>query len=155
MEEVLPCCGSRSWAERLAERRPLPDEAELMRASDAIWRGLAEADWREAFASHPCIGERHAPGEATAQSLAWSSREQSAVGLDDGDTARRLVEGNRAYEARFGRSFLVCASGKSGAEIVAILNSRLNNDPETERRESAEQQRQITRLRLGRWMRAE
>src|SRR5689334_11453652 len=79
MDEILPCCGSRAWAAEMVARRPLTDEAALLRASDNVWRGLAEADWLEAFRSHPRIGETGAPKEAGKQSAAWSEQEQRNV----------------------------------------------------------------------------
>ena len=71
---------------------------------------------------------------------------------DEDATKLALAEENRQYEERFGRIFIVCASGKSAAEILAILNDRLNNTPAAELLEAAEQQRQITQLRLRRWL---
>jgi 2-oxo-4-hydroxy-4-carboxy-5-ureidoimidazoline decarboxylase len=123
----------------------------LFAASDRIWTPLPEPAWREAFDSHPRIGQQHARS-ATAQSLSWSSAEQRAAMSDEDATKLALAEGNRQYEERFGRIFIVCASGKSAAEILAILNDRLNNTPAAELLEAAEQQRQITQLRLRRWL---
>jgi len=149
--EVVPCCGSSAWAEGLAALRPFADAQELFAASDRIWTPLSEPAWREAFDSHPRIGQQHARS-ATAQSLSWSSAEQRAAMSDEDATKLALAEGNRQYEERFGRIFIVCASGKSAAEILAILNDRLNNTPAAELLEAAEQQRQITQLRLRRWL---
>jgi 2-oxo-4-hydroxy-4-carboxy-5-ureidoimidazoline decarboxylase len=115
-----------------------------------VWRSLSPADWLQAFDSHPRIGEQKAKA-ATAQSLTWSSGEQSAAQLT-GDVQAKLAEANRIYEERFGRIFIVCASGKSAAEMLAILNARLANDPATELHEAAEQQRQITQIRLRKWL---
>ena len=64
-----------------------------------------------------------------------------------------LADANREYERRFNRIFIVCATGKSASEILAILQHRLNNDAETELHEAAEQQRQITEIRLKKWLR--
>lgn len=150
--EIMPCCGSQAWAAALATRRPIADEAELLDESDSIWRTLPEADWRQAFDSHPRIGQRHA-ASATAQSLKWSSQEQSKAAADD-ETKRMLVEANQRYEQRFGCIFIVCATGKTSQEILNILESRMHNDAATELREAAEQQRQITHLRLRRWLEA-
>jgi 2-oxo-4-hydroxy-4-carboxy-5-ureidoimidazoline decarboxylase len=149
--EILPCCGSRAWAESLAAHRPFADAAQLFAASDRIWIALPEPAWREAFDSHPRIGQQHAHS-ATAQSLSWSSTEQSAAASSDAAVKLALAEGNRQYEERFGRIFIVCAWGKSSAEILAILNARLSNSPAAELLEAAEQQRQITQLRLRRWL---
>jgi 2-oxo-4-hydroxy-4-carboxy-5-ureidoimidazoline decarboxylase len=149
--EALPCCGSRAWADGLAARRPFADAEELCAASDAVWAGLAEDDWREAFDSHPRIGQSHARA-TTAESLAWSSEEQRAAISPDEAAKLALAERNRQYEERFGLIFIVCASGKSAAEILAILSARMRNDAATEMLEAAEQQRQITQLRLRRWL---
>ena len=150
--EVLPCCGSRAWAEKLAAQRPYLSPESFFAASDAVWLALHEADWQEAFDSHPRIGQRHAEA-ATAQSLSWSSGEQSAAMASQDDVAKlALAEANREYEAKFGRIFLICASGKSTEEILAALRERMSKTPRQELREAVEQQRQITRLRLRRWL---
>ena len=149
--EVLPCCGSRAWAEALAARRPFAGGPDLFAASDQVWGVLPEPDWREAFDSHPRIGQQHARA-ATAESLAWSTQEQRAAMSPEDAVKLALAEGNRQYEERFGRIFIVCASGKSAAEILAILNARMQNTIAAELLEAAEQQRQITQLRLRRWL---
>jgi 2-oxo-4-hydroxy-4-carboxy-5-ureidoimidazoline decarboxylase len=152
--EILPCCGSRSWADGMTGRRPLPDEERLLAVSDKVWSSLAEADWREAFRSHPRIGETKASKVASQQSSAWSRQEQRKVADGGGSANVALVEGNREYEQKFGQIFIVCATGKGPEEILTILRRRLENDPTTELREAAEQQRQITQLRLRKWLQA-
>jgi len=149
---VLPCCGSEAWAAQLAGLRPFASFAELSVASDAVWLGLPERDWMQAFDSHPRIGQGHAKA-ATAKSLAWSEGEQAAANPDELAKAR-LAAGNAAYEARFGRIFIVCATGKSAGEMLSILEGRMTNDDATEMREAAEQQRLITQLRLRKWLSA-
>ena len=76
--------------------------------------------------------------------------------MGDADAAAKiaLAEANREYERRFDRIFIVCATGKSAAEILEILQRRLKNDAETELQEAAEQQRQITEIRLKKWLQA-
>jgi len=149
--EVLPCCGSRAWADGLAAQRPFADVGQLLSASDRVWAALPEPAWQEAFDSHPRIGQQHARA-ATAESLSMSSHEQSAAMSNEDATRLALAEGNRQYEEKFGRIFIVCASGRSAAEILAILNARMNNTAAAELLEAAEQQRQITQLRLRRWL---
>jgi 2-oxo-4-hydroxy-4-carboxy-5-ureidoimidazoline decarboxylase len=149
--EVLPCCGSRVWAFALAAKRPITDEASLVEASTAIWWALPQQAWHEAFDSHPRIGQNKAVSHATTESLQWSAKEQQNISADDA-TRRALADANHRYEQKFGRIFIVCATGKSSAEILALLESRLQNDHATELREAAEQQRQITQLRLNKWM---
>ena len=150
--EVLPCCGSQAWATALAAERPIADEPSLIRISNSIWLALPEEAWQEAFNSHPRIGQKHPHAPATKESLSWSSEEQRAVLFADSQTRLALEEANRRYEQTFGRIFIVSAAGKNSAEILAILQSRMQNDAATELREAAEQQRQITQLRLNRWL---
>ena len=151
--EILACCGARAWARGMAARRPVADEAALLAAADEIWRGLSEADWLEAFRAHPRIGEKKAEQATGAPSAAWSAQEQSAAAAGDAEVKAMLAAGNAEYERRFGRTFIVCATGKTSAEILAILRRRLQNEEAAELREAAEQQRQITQLRLRKWLR--
>ena len=149
--EILPCCGSTSWAAELVARRPIADEDHLLIQSDAVWFGLPLAAWQEAFESHPRIGEQKAK-DASEASLAWSASEQNTAMSGDAFVRNALADGNRRYEEKFGRIFIVCASGKSSGEILALLKSRMANDPVTEVHAAAEQQREITQLRLQRWL---
>jgi OHCU decarboxylase len=150
--QILPCCGSKSWAAEMAAKRPVQDERALMAASDEVWRNLNESDWIEAFNSHPRIGESNAPATSAQPSSAWAMQEQKNV-ADAGDAVKiALAEGNREYEKKFGRIFIVCATGKSAAELLEILRRRLQNDDATELHEAAEQQRQITQIRLRKWL---
>jgi 2-oxo-4-hydroxy-4-carboxy-5-ureidoimidazoline decarboxylase len=150
--EILPCCGSRAWAERVVARRPLRDGRSLLAASAEIWCSLPESDWLEAFRSHPRIGESRAPSAASPQSAVWSAGEQSGIAQGDEAVCIGLAEANREYERRFSRIFIVCATGKSPEEILTILRRRLDNDDRTELQEAAEQQRQITQIRLSKWL---
>jgi 2-oxo-4-hydroxy-4-carboxy-5-ureidoimidazoline decarboxylase len=147
---ILPCNGSQAWADRLAALRPFRTVFDLTCTADIVWRSLDEPAWQQAFDSHPRIGEHHAKA-ATAASLALSTSEQSAAHLT-AETEAALAAANLAYEEKFGRIFIVCAAGKSAAHILAILHERLANDPATELREAAEQQRQITQIRLRKWL---
>lgn len=153
--EALPCCGSQAWAAALAARRPIADEASLIEASSSVWRVLPEQAWREAFDSHPRIGERQPQTHATAESLLWSTQEQRASLSADASAGLTLAEANRRYEQKFGRIFIVCAAGKTSAQMLALLEARMKNDSATELLEAAEQQRQITQLRLRRWLESE
>jgi OHCU decarboxylase len=150
--QILSCCGSTAWAEQLAQRRPFADARTLLAVSDEIWRSLMPVDWLEAFRSHPRIGESSAGAQAPARSAAWSQQEQGRVASADDDTKSALADANRAYEEKFGYIFIVCATGKSATEILAILRRRMQNDKETEVREAAEEQRRITELRLKKWL---
>jgi OHCU decarboxylase len=150
--EILPCVGSKSWAEKMARRRPIRNQSELHEACDEVCKTLATSDWLEAFQSHPRIGESRAAASNGTRGATWSSQEQREVGSATSDVKLALAEGNRAYEQRFHRTFIVCATGKPAKEILEILRRRLANDDATEFREAAEQQRQIAHLRLKKWL---
>ena len=156
-QEILPCCGSRAWAQAMVSRRPVNQASTLLALSDEIWRSLPPADWLEAFRSHPRIGESRPATPAPETHAAtraghWSTREQHQVQEAGARLRNALAEGNREYEQRFGRTFLVCASGKGAQEILDILQQRLRNAASTELLEAGEQQRQITHIRLKRWL---
>lgn len=144
-EALRRCCASGAWVEGMLARRPFGDDRALFETADEVWRGLGPDDWLEAFAAHPRIGERERRDSPTAE---WSGEEQSGVGTAEAATRRALADGNRAYEEKFGHVFLICATGKSAGEMLAALEERLENDPGTELRVAAEEQRKITRLRL-------
>jgi 2-oxo-4-hydroxy-4-carboxy-5-ureidoimidazoline decarboxylase len=136
----------------MVARRPLADEPALLAASDETWHNLAQSDWTEAFESHPRIGESRPQQAVPSQASKWSTHEQKRVTDADAAVKISLEHGNREYEQRFGRIFIVSASGKSATEILEILRRRLQSDAETELREAAEQQRQITQIRLRKWL---
>lgn len=150
--EILSCCGSEAWARELVNRRPLNNETSLLAASDDVWEGLDTGDWTQAFAHHPRIGDRKAPASASERSATWSEQEQHKVAGAEESVQAALAAGNREYECRFGRIFLVCAAGKSAEEILAILDRRLHNTEAVELKEAAEEQRKITNLRLKKWL---
>src|SRR5262249_59164678 len=78
----------------------------------------------------------------------FSRAEQAGVDGTDAAVAQALVEGNVAYEARFGRVFLIRAAGRSSADILDELDRRLQNDTETELGEVVGQLGEIAILRL-------
>jgi len=121
-------------------QRPFKDTDEVFAAADRIWQDLGPEDWHEAFRAHPRIGQRTADSVAAQEQAEATSA--GAVVLND------LADANLAYEARFGHIYIVCATGKSAEEMLTLCRGRLANDPDTELRVAAEEQRQITRLRL-------
>lgn len=147
----LRCCGAMRWAQQLTARRPFAREGELLSVATEVWRALTAQDWREAFAAHPRIGEDPAALRNKFRlTAAWSAQEQAGVATASEMTLQALVDGNRAYETKFGYLFVVCASGKSADEMLALLQARLGNGPEEELRIAAAEQEKITRLRLQR-----
>ena len=153
-ELLRACCGALRWVEAMLARRPFRTLPNVLAAADEIWSSLGPADWLEAFAHHPRIGERASAVTQDARGAAWSAGEQARVGDAAPDVRAELAAANRAYEARFGHIFIVCATGKSAEDMLALLTARLANDPDTELRVAAEEQRKITRLRLERLLAA-
>ena len=142
-EQLRRCLDVPRWVDTVLAGRPYADPDALR----AVAANAAELDADEldaALAGHPRIGERAGAGH----DRAFSSAEQSGVDRDDAEVVRRLAEGNRAYEERFDRVFLIRAAGRDAAEILAELERRLGNDDDTERAETIEQLRQIALLRL-------
>lgn len=146
--EFLKCCGSKSWACQMASERPFPDFVEMIEAADWIWYSLDQQDWLEAFHSHPKIGEKKAAATTAMEAQKWSAEEQSGVEASGADVLSLLAELNRAYEEKFGFIFIVCATGKSSAEMVALLRERIENPPDVELQNAATEQAKITELRL-------
>jgi 2-oxo-4-hydroxy-4-carboxy-5-ureidoimidazoline decarboxylase len=123
---------------------------ELLADADKIWWSLGKSDWLKAFACHPRIGEsRSHPDE---QFSKWSAEEQSTARGADDLVRGSIAEKNSRYEDRHGFIYIVCASGKSGEELLTILDRRIENSTEAEIKEAAEQQRQITHIRLRKWL---
>lgn len=147
-EELLRVCGSRTWARMVAARGPFAELDALWAAAESAWDALGRDDWLEAFAAHPRIGESTtaAGGEASA----WSRNEQARAAEAGSATLARLAEAQDRYEQRFGHGFLICAAGRSAGEILEVCTARLTNDPATELRIGADEERKIGRLRLER-----
>lgn len=142
-------CASGRWLAEMVRGRPYEHSGALLAASDTALAELAWADVLEALAAHPRIGDRLA---GDAPESAWSGQEQAAAVADERG-AEELQAGNVAYEQRFGHVFLICATGRSAAEIGAALRARMGNDPATERSVVRAELREIVRLRLARIVR--
>ena len=149
---LLACCGSTRWADAVAALRPFWDVGQLLNIGGRVWRELPREDWLEAFRAHPKIGESKAERETGAEARAWSEGEQSRARDASDETREALAEANREYERRFGFIFIVCATGKTAEEMLALLRGRIDNDPETELRVAAEEQWRITELRLRKFL---
>jgi allantoicase len=147
-KDLLDCCGSKKWAEEMLGQFPYASAEHLFEAADKTWATLGRKDWLEAFRHHPPIGGKAAKAKQSSKARKWSASEQAAAQKTVGQTEAMLAAANRAYDAAFGYVFLICATGKAGGEILQNLQQRLANDPETELRVAAEEQRKITRLRL-------
>ena len=138
------CCASERWARSVVAGRPYGDRAALLEAARTAWQEADEAELLAAFAAHPRIGD-------VAQLRARFGRaraEQGRVLAADEAVLERLKALNDAYLERFGFIFIVCATGKSAAEMLALLEARIESDRATELATAAREQEAIMALRL-------
>jgi OHCU decarboxylase len=152
---LLRCCGSDKWALRMIEARPFRNMEEVRSMADRIWSTLEADDWLEAFAAHPKIGEKKT-SRSTSVANGWAEQEQSGASRASQLAQAALKKANHEYEEKFGFIYIVCATGKSADEMLALLNERLQNDSYSELRIAADEQRRITQIRLdkliGEWV---
>jgi 2-oxo-4-hydroxy-4-carboxy-5-ureidoimidazoline decarboxylase len=154
-QALLDCCSAPEWAEQMAAGRPYASAEDAIRLSSAIVAALTTTDLAAALAGHPRIGERPdtSKGGANqdgARAADWSRQEQSGVEAGDTATRQALAEANLEYEQRFGHIYLVCASGRTGQDLLALLRGRLQNEPEDEWHVVRTELQKINALRLQR-----
>ncbi len=142
---LRPCIDIQRWIDEIADARPFASTEALLDFANNAAAPFTDAEIEAALSHHPRIGERAAGGNKEA---VLSRSEQAGLGSTDAHVAAQLAEGNRAYEEKFGRVFLIRAAGRSSREILDLLNKRLQNTPETENPIVAQQLREIALLRL-------
>lgn len=147
-EQLRKCCGAEAWVTAMVSQRPFADGAAVRACAERCFDELAPDAWIAAFNSHPRIGDLNSLRMRLAGNKQWSAGEQAGMSAADETTIQRLADGNQEYDERFGYPFIVCATGKSAAEMCAMLYQRLENEPSAEMAIAAEEQRKITRLRL-------
>jgi 2-oxo-4-hydroxy-4-carboxy-5-ureidoimidazoline decarboxylase len=146
---LMRCCGSTAWVDGMIARHPLRTDARMHEVADEVWATMGREDILEAFSHHPRIGTSlEALRERFGETADWSSGEQASVADAQASVLEELRDGNVAYEARFGFIFIVCATGKSAAQMLALLRGRLNNEPGAELAVAAGEQGKIMHLRL-------
>lgn len=145
---LIECCSSSCWVDKMLPVFPVEDLVELLDSAEEKWFECSEEDWKEAFSQHPKIGDLQSIKTKFAATAHLAAGEQSGVSESDADILQALADANKTYEEKFGYIFIVCASGKSAAEMLGILQSRLSHEPGREIRIAADEQNQITKLRL-------
>lgn len=145
IDRLLTCLDVPRWAAEMADQRPFHNAAGIDSAAKNAANPLTTTEIHRALAAHPRIGDQKANREPNT----FSNSEQSGIDSGDAELAAALRAGNTAYEERFGHVYLVCASGRDGRELLEILNSRLDNDADTEIDVVATELREIARLRLA------
>ena len=141
-------CGADRWSQLMEQWRPHESPDELFAAGEKAFDQLAKDDWLQAFSAHPKIGDVESLRKKYAQNGIRSAQEQSGVGGAQEAVIQELARLNAEYEARHGFIFIVCATGKTAAEMLEILRDRIGNATEQEIRNASIEQRKITRIRL-------
>lgn len=147
-ESLTQCCGAASWVEKMMYSFPVDDETALLNAASLHWRSCGEQDWKEAFTHHPRIGDLASLQQKFASTAQWAAGEQAGAANASKEVLAALAEGNHLYEEKFGYIFIVCATGKPAAEILQLLNERLQNNAREEIKTAMEEQLKITIIRL-------
>lgn len=147
-EALRQCCVATRWVEQLCAQRPFADSNALFEAAERVWAGLSMPDYLEAFEGHPKIGDVSSLKQKYASTKQLAAGEQAGASVASDEVLEALAQGNAEYENRFGFIFIVCATGKSAEEMLALLKARLDNDLITELQIAADEQAKITRLRL-------
>lgn len=147
------CCGSSGWVAAMAKERPFDSLEHLKTRAGELWKKLSAPDFDEAFKAHPRIGEKKADAHQSKTAHGWSTNEQSKVGAASEAVLAELRDVNKNYEEKFGRIYIVCATGKSAEEMLAIAKERMQNAPDVELARAADEQRKITELRLEKLVR--
>ena len=155
MKDLLRCCGARRWATQMAARRPFHTLEEVLTTADQLWSACDRTDMVEAFRHHPKIGDVASLRTRFATTKQWAEGEQAGVRAAADEVLKRLAAGNEAYEQKFGYIFIVCATGKTAEEMLALLEARLVNAPALELKIAAGEQAKITRIRLGKLLQEE
>ena len=155
IDAFMQCNTSEDWCERMAESRPFVNVEQLRMKADQHWRKSTEKDLLQAFEGHPEIGDVSTLREKYRNTEKLAGHEQSGVNTATETTLQSLSQGNRDYKEKFGFIFIVCASGKSADEMLALLLERLPNTREQELMNAVEEQRKITQIRLNKLIKQE
>ena len=144
---LIQCCGSQEWVNKMIAMPPAEDLIDLFEEAEEMWYKCNEDDWKEAFSHHPMIGDIDSLRKKFSTDQ-FAGKEQASINTSSEKTLQELAEANQLYLQKFGYIFIVFATGKSAEEMLGILRSRLNNDPEEEIKIAMEEQNKITQLRL-------
>jgi allantoicase len=146
-------CGASEFVERMLRGRPYLTARELFMMARRVFFSLDEAQWLEAFAAHPRLGQNHAAPAQTARSAAWSRGEQESLAHSDDAVREQLLLLNETYAQKFGFIFILCATGLPPREVLAALERRIERPRAVEIEAAASEQVRITELRIGKWLR--
>ncbi len=140
---VRACADADRWVDAVVDGRPYADVDTLVATAERLTAEWTADEVEQALSHHPRIGER-----PTGAGASTSAREQAGVDPADAALAEELRAGNAAYEEKFGRIYLVRAKGRTGPELLSLLQKRLAHDPTTEYDVMVDELREIAVLRV-------
>ncbi|WP_420589416.1 2-oxo-4-hydroxy-4-carboxy-5-ureidoimidazoline decarboxylase [Bacterioplanoides sp.] len=143
------CCTSKNWIEGMVAARPYANVEQCLSVAETVWSKLGESDFLQAFEGHPKIGDVSSLKAKYAHTKKLASGEQSSVNEASDEVIERLAKGNNDYHDKNGFIFIVCATGKSAAEMLELLEQRLPNSREQELVNAAAEQAKITAIRIN------
>ena len=149
---ISQCCAAQNWVSGVVAARPYDSLQQLLDSADRVWATVDETNLLQAFSAHPQIGNVETLREKYANTKAVAAGEQSGVNEASENTLQELARLNQLYLDRFGFIFIVCATGKSAEQMLALLQARVDNSRDQELVNAAEEQRKITALRLQKLM---
>ena len=147
-EALFNCCGASRWVQFMVSIFPVASAEELFQEAHDGWALCVESDWLEAFKHHPKIGDVEGLRKKFAATANWAAEEQKGASEASDHIIEALANENKAYEDKFGFIFIVCATGKSAEEMLALLRERIVNTRAQELQIAAGEQAKITQLRL-------
>ena len=143
-KELFSCCGSEKWVSSMMKAFPFNSVQDLLDTATKAWYNeCEEKDWRESFSHHPKIGDKKSLAEK------FAGKEQAGLASATEETIGALAASNEKYEKKFGFIFIVCATSRSGVEMLRLLTNRMNNDEDDELRIAMGEQHKITLIRFG------
>ena len=111
-DRILRCCGSKSWAEKMASHERFQSMNELQAVAIQVWQQMTRDDILEAFRAHPMIGaDIEELRRKFQKTSSWSEKEQSGMQSASDETILALQKSNQQDLDRFGYIFIVCATG--------------------------------------------
>ncbi len=142
-QQLMSCCGSTKWVSLLMKEFPFASEKTMVEKATAAWYDeCGEKDWLEAFSHHPEIGDVKSLSEK------FAGKEQAGVAAASKETIEALLKANAEYKNKFGFIFIVCATGRSAAEMLQLLQGRKKNKVEEELSIAMGEQHKITLIRF-------
>lgn len=148
-KQIESCCVAHNWVNAMVAARPFNTTESLLAKADEVWQTMTESDIREAFEGHPRIGDVNTLRAKYAHTASSAGHEQSGISAADEATIVEMAALNDEYFEKFGFIFIVCASGKSAAEMLKLLKARMPNSKDAELAIAAAEQSKITKIRLN------